>query len=283
MRSVPWNVVAHLAREGLMEDIGPGDITTNAVVPEERRARAVVSAQQPIVVAGVEPAILCFRLLEPAVRFPFVAAHAASVSAGGAVLVAEGPARALLMAERTALNFLGRLCGIATFTHRAVEAVQGTGCEIFGTRKTTPGWRWLEKDALAAGGARPHRSGLYDAVLIKDNHLALGVGVGQSVRLARAACPPGTTIEVEVETLEELDEALREGPDVILLDNMDTDQMREAVRRAGGRALLEASGGITLETLAAVASTGVNRISMGALTHTAPSAPLSLSLEPVTA
>jgi nicotinate-nucleotide pyrophosphorylase (carboxylating) len=283
MRSVPWNTIAHLAREGLMEDVGPGDLTTEAVVPSGLRARAVVKAQQPIVVAGVEPAVLCFRLLEPGVRFPFVAGHGDAVAEGAEVLVVEGPARALLTAERTALNFLGRLSGIATFARRCVETVQGTGCEIFGTRKTAPGWRWLEKDALEAGGARPHRSGLYDAVLIKDNHLALGIGVARSVRLARAACRPGTTIEVEVETLEELDEALREGPDVILLDNMDPDRMREAVRRAAGRALLEASGGITLENLAAVAATGVHRISMGSLTHTAPSASLSLSLEPVTA
>jgi nicotinate-nucleotide pyrophosphorylase (carboxylating) len=281
MRSVPWNLIARLAREGLMEDIGPGDITSEAVVDPDRLARATIRAQAPLVVAGIEPARACFRLMDPCVTFTRLARHGDRLEAGSEVLVVEGRARALLMAERTALNFLGRLCGIASQAARCVQMVDGLPCAIYGTRKTTPGWRWLEKDALVAGGARPHRTGLHDAVLVKDNHLAVAGGVGECVRRARAACGAGITLEVEVDTLDQLDEALREAPDVILLDNMTPDQMREAVRRTAGRAVLEASGGITLDMLREVASTGVDRISLGALTHSAPAVPLSLALEPI--
>jgi nicotinate-nucleotide pyrophosphorylase (carboxylating) len=281
MRSVPWNVIARLAREGLLEDIGPADITTDAVVAEGLRARGAIRAQAPLVVAGIEPAIACFRAVDPGVTVLRQSHHGDRLAAGAEVLVVEGAARALLKAERTALNFLGRLCGIATLAAHCVEAVDGLPCAIYGTRKTTPGWRWLEKDALAAGGARPHRSGLYDAVLIKDNHLAVSAGIAEGVRRARAACGPGVEIEVEVDTLDQLEEALHEGADVILLDNMTLDQMREAVGRTAGRAVLEASGGITHENLRAVASTGVGRVSLGALTHSAPAAPLSLSLESI--
>jgi nicotinate-nucleotide pyrophosphorylase (carboxylating) len=281
MRDVPWNTIARLAREGLHEDIGPGDVTTNALIPAGARARGVIAAQQPLVAAGLEPARACFLWLDAQIRFPIIARHGDGLDAGDPLLVVEGSARAILGAERTALNFLGRLSGIATAARSCVERLAGLPCEVFGTRKTTPGWRWLEKDALEAGGARPHRHGLYDAILIKDNHLALGRGVAASVRAARAACGGGVPIEVEVESIAQLDEALEAGADVILLDNMTLEGMAEAARRAAGRAVLEASGGIVPERLREVAATGVQRVSLGALTHSAPSAAVGLSVEPL--
>ena len=197
---------------------------------------------------------------------------------GGPVLRIEGSARAILTAERTALNFLQRLSGVATLTARCVRAVQGTGVKILDTRKTTPGLRALEKAAVAAGGGTNHRAGLYDAILIKENHSALAGGVGAAVRRASELAPE-LELEVECATLAEVDEALEAGARRILLDNMDTAQLREAVRHVAGRAELEASGGVTLETLRAVASTGLNFISVGALTHSAPALDLSLLLE----
>ena len=192
----------------------------------------------------------------------------------------EGSARALLTAERTALNFLQRLSGVATMTARCVEAVEGTGARILDTRKTTPGLRALEKAAVAAGGGTNHRAGLYDAILIKENHAALAGGVGEAVRRARASAP-GLPLEVECRTIAEVDEALEAGAPRILLDNMSAEQLRSAVARARGRAELEASGGVTLETLAEIASTGVDFVSVGALTHSAPALDLSLTLEAI--
>jgi nicotinate-nucleotide pyrophosphorylase (carboxylating) len=200
---------------------------------------------------------------------------------GGPVLAVEGSARALLTAERTALNFLGRLSGVATLSARAVKSIEGTGARVLDTRKTTPGLRALEKAAVAAGGGTNHRAGLYDAILIKENHAALAGGVGPAVRAA-AAYAPGLTLEVEARTPEEVDEALAAGAPWILLDNMSPPQLRDAVQRVGGRAKLEASGGFTLDTLRAAASTGVDFVSAGALTHSAPALDLSLILEPLT-
>jgi len=196
------------------------------------------------------------------------------------VLRIQGSARALLTAERTALNFLQRLSGVATLAARCVTAVQGTGARILDTRKTTPGLRSLEKAAVAAGGATNHRAGLFDAVLIKENHAALAGGVGEAVRRARARAP-GVPIEVECRTLAEVDEALAAGAPRILLDNMTVEQLRQAVVHVHGRAELEASGGVTLQTLRAIASTGVDFVSVGALTHSAPALDLSLLLEPI--
>ncbi|HEY6398289.1 MAG TPA: carboxylating nicotinate-nucleotide diphosphorylase, partial [Solirubrobacteraceae bacterium] len=199
---------------------------------------------------------------------------------GGPILRIEGSARAILTAERTALNFLQRLSGVATMTARCVRAVEGTGARILDTRKTTPGMRTLEKAAVTAGGGTNHRAGLYDAVLIKENHAALAGGVGEAVRRAHARVPD-LPLEVECRTLAEVDEALEAGAGRILLDNMTLDQLRAAVRHVGGRAPLEASGGATLETLPEIASTGIQFISVGALTHSAPALDLSLILEPM--
>jgi nicotinate-nucleotide pyrophosphorylase (carboxylating) len=231
------------------------------------------------VVFGLDAAEQTFRALDPSV----VASRLVREGLWrerGEVLRLEGQAGALLSAERTALNFLQRLSGVATMAARCVAAIDGTGARILDTRKTTPGLRTLEKAAVAAGGATNHRAGLYDAILIKENHATIAGGVGRAVALARERAP-GLALEVECRTLAEVDEALAAGAPRILLDNMTLDQLREAVARVGGRAELEASGGVTLETLRAVASTGVDFVSVGALTHSAPALDLSLILTPL--
>jgi nicotinate-nucleotide pyrophosphorylase (carboxylating) len=265
-------------RRALAEDLGEGDVTSAATVPEDARALATVVQKAPGVIYGLEAAEAVFGLVAPAVRVERLTTEG-KWRDGGPVLRAEGPARALLAAERTALNFLGRLSGVATLTARCVRAVEGTGARILDTRKTTPGLRALEKAAVRAGGGSNHRAGLYDAVLIKENHAALAGGVGEAVARALAAAP-GLPLEVECRTPEEIDEALAAGAPRILLDNFDVEGLRAAVRRVGGRAETEASGGITPETLRAVAATGVDFISLGALTHSAPALDLSLTLEP---
>ena len=262
----------------LAEDLGDGDVTSAATVPPAARARATITQRQPGVISGLEPALLAFRLLDEAVTAEQTAPEGEWRDAGSVVLVVAGAARALLGAERTALNFLGRLSGIATFAARAVAAVEGTGARVLDTRKTTPGLRALEKQAVAAGGATNHRYGLYDAVLIKENHIAIAGGITAAVRAARANAP-GLGLEVEVRDPREIEEALAAGAPRLLLDNMDLDQLRAAVALVAGRAELEASGGVTLETLRAVASTGVDFVSMGALTHSASALDLSLILE----
>ncbi len=272
--------VAELVARALAEDVGDGDVTTAATVPLESRARAVISQKAPGVVFGLDAAEATFRALDPA------AAIRRLVEQGvwrehGPVLAVEGSARALLTAERTALNFLGRLSGVATLTARCVRAVAGTAAQVLDTRKTTPGLRALEKAAVAAGGGANHRAGLYDAILIKENHAVLAGGVGAAVRAARAHAP-GLPIEVECRDLTEVDEALAAGGAGgirILLDNMDPARLRAAVRHVDGRAALEASGGFTLETIREVAGTGVQFVSVGALTHSAPALDLSLILE----
>jgi nicotinate-nucleotide pyrophosphorylase (carboxylating) len=268
-----------LVRRALDEDIGTGDVTTVATVPAGTRARARVTQKQPGVLFGLDPAQLAFALLDPDARFARVAAEG-TWRDGGPVLEVEGDAAALLGAERTALNFLQRLSGVATQTARYVEAVRGTRARVLDTRKTTPGLRVLEKAAVAAGGGTNHRAGLYDAVLIKENHAAMAGGVGEAVRLARAA-EPDLLVEVECRTDEEVDEALAAGAPRLLLDNMSVEQLRTIVARVGDRAELEASGGIDLQTIRGVAETGVHFISVGALTHSAPALDLSLLLEPL--
>ena len=269
-----------LVARALAEDVGDGDVTTAATVPEDARARALITQKAPGVIFGLEVAEQAFRQLDPEASFDRRVDEGVWREHGGPVSTVEGSARALLTAERTALNFLGRLSGVATLTARAVKAIDGTGARILDTRKTTPGLRALEKAAVAAGGATNHRAGLYDAILIKENHAALAGGVGEAVRAA-AACAPGLTLEVECSTLDEVDEALAAGASWILLDNMDPDRLRAAVAHVGGRAKLEASGGFTLDTLRAAASTGVDFVSVGALTHSAPALDLSLILEPL--
>ena len=268
-----------LVRRALDEDIGSGDVTTQATVPVGQRARARVTQKQPGVLFGLGPAQLAFALLDPDARFSRLAAEG-TWRDGGPVLEIEGDAAALLGAERTALNFLQRLSGVATLTARYVEAVRGTRARVLDTRKTTPGLRVLEKAAVLAGGGTNHRAGLFDAVLIKENHAAMAGGVGAAVRQARAAAPD-LLVEVECRTADEVDEALAAGAPRLLLDNMSPAQMRAIVERVGDRAELEASGGIELETIRDVAETGVDFISVGALTHSAPSLDLSLLLEPL--
>jgi nicotinate-nucleotide pyrophosphorylase (carboxylating) len=269
-----------LVRRALAEDVGSGDLTTQATVPPGTRARARITQKQAGVVFGLDAAQLAFALLDPGARFTRLAAEGEWRS-GGPVLDVEAAAAAVLSAERTALNLLQRLSGVATLTARYVEAVRGTRARVLDTRKTTPGLRLLEKAAVAAGGGTNHRVGLFDAILIKENHAAMAGGVGEAVRKARAAAPDGTLVEVECRDDAEVDEALAAGARRLLLDNMTPAQMRAIVERVGERAELEASGGIDLETIRDVADTGVHFISVGALTHSAPALDLSLLLEPL--
>jgi nicotinate-nucleotide pyrophosphorylase (carboxylating) len=261
----------------LTEDVGSGDVTTEATVPEQTSARALITQKAPGVLFGLDVAEETFRALDPEMEFDGRAPEG-EWRDGGPVLRLEGSARAILTAERTALNFLQRLSGVATMAARCVRAVQGTGATILDTRKTTPGLRALEKAAVAAGGATNHRFGLFDAVLVKENHAAIAGGVGEAIRRARASVPQ-LPLEVECRNLDEVDEALEAGADRILLDNMNVAQLKGAVRHVAGRAELEASGGVTLETLREIAGTGVQFISVGAITHSAPALDLSLLLE----
>jgi nicotinate-nucleotide pyrophosphorylase (carboxylating) len=266
-----------IVRAALAEDLGDGDVTSAATVPPEARARATITQKQPGVIYGLEPALTAFRMLDQTVTVE-QAAREGQWRDGGVVLVLQANARALLGAERTALNFLGRLSGIATLAARAVAALEGTGARVLDTRKTTPGLRMLEKQAVAAGGATNHRAGLYDAILIKENHIAAAGGIAAAVRGARLHAPT-LPLEVEVRNPAEIEQALAAGVPRLLLDNMSLAQLRAAVTQVAGRAQLEASGGVTLETLRAVGSTGVDFVSMGALTHSASTLDLSLTLE----
>jgi nicotinate-nucleotide pyrophosphorylase (carboxylating) len=273
-----------LVAAALAEDVGPGDRTTQWTVPEGARGRARIVAREAGVVAGTGPATEAFRLVGPDTEVRWRRGDGERVGAGGTVAVVEGRTAALLTAERTALNFLARLSGVATTTARYVEAVEGTGCRVTDTRKTAPGWRDLEKAATAAGGAVNHRSGLHDMVLIKENHVRAAGGVRAALEAAVSrAREAGIPVEVEVGTLDDLDAALAGAPDRILLDNMEVPDLREAVRRASSagddRPVLEASGGVTLETVRAVAETGVDLVSVGALTHSAPALDVSMLLE----
>ncbi|HUB05165.1 MAG TPA: carboxylating nicotinate-nucleotide diphosphorylase [Solirubrobacteraceae bacterium] len=263
----------------LAEDVGDGDVTTAATVPAGIQARALITQKAPGVIYGLDVAIETFRLLDGDLAFERLVDEGVWRD-GGPVLAIEGSARAILTGERTSLNFLQRLSGVATLAARCVRAVEGTGAVILDTRKTTPGLRALEKAAVAAGGATNHRAGLYDAILIKENHAALAGGVGEAVRQASAHAP-GLQLEVECQTLDEVDEALGAGAGFLLLDNMSVDELTAAVDRVAGRAKLEASGGFTLETIREVAETGVDFISVGAITHSAPALDLSLLLEPI--
>jgi nicotinate-nucleotide pyrophosphorylase (carboxylating) len=269
-----------IVRAALAEDVGSGDATTLATVAATARARATITQKAPGVVFGLEAAERTFAELDDAVAFERLSPEGAWQEPGTGVLRIEGPARALLTGERTALNLLQRLSGIATLTARYVQAVEGTDVQILDTRKTTPGLRMLEKAAVRAGGGTNHRVGLFDAILIKENHVAAAGGVEQAVQQARAAYPD-LPLEVECRNVEEIAHALQAGAPRILLDNMDPEELRAAVDQVVGRAELEASGGITLETVRAHAVEGLNFISVGALTHSAPALDLSLILEPL--
>jgi nicotinate-nucleotide pyrophosphorylase (carboxylating) len=271
--------LADLVARALAEDLGSGDVTSRATVPEDAGGIGLITQKEPGVLWGLLLAELAFRGIDRSVRVEGLAPEGEWLEPGP-VLRVSGPARAILAAERTALNFLAHLAGIATLTARCVQAVEGTGAWILDTRKTTPGLRALEKAAVRAGGGVNHRSGLYDAVLIKENHIALAGGVAAAVRAALRDTD-GRPVEIECRTLEEVDEAIEAGAGRLLLDNMAPERLREAVVLTAGRAELEASGGVTLENLREVASTGVQFISIGALTHSAPALDLSLSLQPL--
>ena len=269
-----------LVRSALEEDVGPGDATTAATVDPDLRARGLITQKAPGVIYGLRAAELAFTLLDCQARAEYLTAEGSWREQGGPVMRVEGLARALLTAERTALNFLSHLSGVATMAARAARAVEGTGARVLDTRKTIPGLRALEKAAVAAGGAGNHRAGLYDAILIKENHIAVAGGIEQAIARAREGAPDlAATLQVEVRSREEIEQALAAGAPRLLLDNMDDAQLRAAVARVGGRAQLEASGGITLKTLRARAETGIEWISMGALTHSAPALDLSFLLE----
>ncbi|MDH4180255.1 MAG: carboxylating nicotinate-nucleotide diphosphorylase [Armatimonadota bacterium] len=278
MGDIPESVVRDIVARALAEDIGPGDITTAATVAPDADCRAEIVAKAEGVIAGLGIARLVFGMLDPQIAFHEVVADGGRVSEGMTVARLSGNTRALLAAERTALNFLQRMSGIASLTAEYVEAVEGTDARIIDTRKTAPGLRLLDKYAVRMGGGRNHRIGLFDGVLIKDNHLRAAGGVGEAVRRARKAAHHLVKVEVEVQTLEEVEEAVAAGADVILLDNMELDDVRRAVDLVSGRGTIEVSGGVTLETVRALAESGVDYISAGALTHSAPALDLSLEV-----
>jgi nicotinate-nucleotide pyrophosphorylase (carboxylating) len=267
-----------IALAALAEDVGSGDLTTEATVAEDATCSAVLLLKEPGVVSGLPAAEAVFRALDPKISFEPSAANGDRFDEPTELARISGRTRAVLTGERTALNLLGRLCGIATLTSRFVDAIDGTGAEILDTRKTAPGLRALEKYAVRCGGGRNHRFGLDDGILVKDNHLRAAGGVRPAVELLRAA-GSGLPIEVEVETLDDVREALASGAEQILLDNMPPALMREAVELVAGKATLEASGGVSLETVRGIADTGVDFISVGALTHSARSLDVSLELE----
>jgi nicotinate-nucleotide pyrophosphorylase (carboxylating) len=272
-------LIDEAVRRALDEDLGrAGDITTLATIPAEARAGAVIAARKPGVVAGLPLAAAAFRIFDPTVGFAAQVEDGARLEPGAVLARVGGPARSLLAAERVALNFLGRLSGIATLTSAFVARVAGTKARIVCTRKTTPGLRAFEKYAVRCGGGFNHRYGLDDAVLIKDNHIAVAGGVREALRAAKASVGHLVKIEIEVDTLEQLGLVLEEGADVVLLDNMSVQTLREAVAMVAGRMRTEASGGVTLDSVAAIAATGVDMISVGALTHSAPVLDLGLDI-----
>ena len=279
MNATEIRAIKSIIRRALAEDIGPGDVTSAWTLPEDLQLRGEIKAKAPGIVAGLEVARMVFAAVDRRVCFQRLVADGSTVSRGAVLATVEGPARSILSAERVALNFLQRMSGIATLTQRYVAAVRGTKAVILDTRKTAPGLRVLDKMAVRLGGGQNHRFGLYDMVLIKDNHIAAAGSITAAVQRVRARNRDGLHIEVEVKNLDELHEALELGVERILLDNMDPDQMRQAVTLSAGRAKLEASGNIRLDNIAAVAGTGVDYISIGALTHSAPALDISLDVE----
>ncbi len=278
---LPQALVDEAVDTALREDLGlAGDITTNATVALDARASGIIAARKSGVVAGLQLVETAFEMLDPEVDINVLVADGGAVAADGAIARVAGNARALLTAERVALNFLGHLSGIATLTRRYVDAVEGTRARIIDTRKTTPGLRAFEKLAVRAGGGTNHRFGLYDAILIKDNHIVAAGSVGAAIDRARAGAGHMVKVEVEVTTLNELKDALAHSPDAVLLDNMPLDMLKAAVAEVAGRAVTEASGGVTLDTVRPIAQTGVDLISVGALTHSAPNLDVGFDFEP---
>lgn len=269
--SLPRLMVEPLVRNALQEDLGlAGDVTSMAVIAAGHRSTVVMAARRDGVIAGLDAAEIAFQLVDPAIVFERRVQDGQVVQAGDVVATIRGPSRGLLTAERVALNFLGHLSGIASVTAQVVNAVSHTAAAVVCTRKTTPGLRALEKYAVRMGGGMNHRFALCDAVLIKDNHIAIAGGVREALSRAKAGCGHMVKIEVEVDTLDQLREAMEVGADAVLLDNMTPEQLRQAVGIVDGRAITEASGGITLQTAAAIAQTGVDLLSLGWITHSAP-------------
>ncbi len=277
---LPDLLIEPIVRAALAEDLGrAGDVTSTALIPRGQRMTAVFAARAEGRVAGIDCARIALAVLDPTARFEILTADGADVTANdGTIARVEGEALAVLGAERVALNLLGRLSGVATLTRAYVRAVEGTKARIVCTRKTTPGLRALEKYAVRCGGGVNHRFGLDDAILIKDNHIAACGGVAQAMQRAKAAAGHLMQIEIEVDTLDQLDQALPHRPDVIMLDNFALPDLREAVRRVAGAVVLEASGGVNLQTVRAIAETGVDAISVGALTHSAPVLDIGLDI-----
>jgi nicotinate-nucleotide pyrophosphorylase (carboxylating) len=269
-----------LVERALAEDVGSGDVTSDAILAPGAVGSALVVARQPLVVCGLDVAEAVFAAVHPSLTIERLWNEGEARERNLPLLRARGSLRSILVAERTVLNFLARLCGVATFTRRFVRAVEDTGCRIVDTRKTLPGWRVLDKYATAVGGAENHRMGLYDAILVKDNHIAAAGGVAKAVAAVRANAPPHLRLQVEVESEAQAEEALAAGAEWLLLDNRSPAELRALAERFASRALLEASGGVTLETVRAVAETGVHRVSVGALTQTAPNADVALDVEP---
>ncbi|HYI73625.1 MAG TPA: carboxylating nicotinate-nucleotide diphosphorylase [Gaiellaceae bacterium] len=274
--AVATDTLERIVHAALAEDVGAGDVTTEATVPADAMGTAALLVKEAGIVCGLRAAEVVFRTLDPEIEFEAFAQDGDAVEAPALVARVSGSARAILTGERVALNFLGRLSGIATLTRQYVDAIEGTGAAVLDTRKTSPGLRALEKHAVAAGGGRNHRFGLDDAVLVKDNHLHAAGSVADAVAAVRKASD--LPIEVECDTLDQVGEALEAGVEAILLDNMTTTELRQAVKLVAGRARLEASGGVDLETIRAIAETGVDEISVGALTHSARSLDVSLEL-----
>lgn len=268
-----------IVQNALAEDIGFGDVTTNSIVPTDKLGRGVLLSKEPGVIAGLDVAELTFRLVDPTLTIVRHIADGDQVPKGQVLMEVTGSARSILTGERVALNFLQRMSGIATRTAKFVEMVRYYNAKIVDTRKTTPGLRILEKYAVVVGGGRNHRFGLFDAVLIKDNHIEIAGGVKNAIIAARHQIPHTMRVEVEVENMEMIDEALEVKADIIMLDNMTPEQMDAAVEKIAGRALVEASGGITEETIVEIAKTGVDYISIGALTHSIKSLDISLDIE----
>lgn len=268
-----------IVRSALREDIGRGDLTSMLTIPAGTPGRGVLLAKQGGVMAGGPVVAECFRQGDPDSDFTALVAEGETFGEGDHLGQVEGSARGLLRSERVALNFLQRLCGVATLTRRFADKVEGTSARIADTRKTTPGLRALEKAAVVAGGGSNHRFALYDGILIKDNHIRLAGGIARAITAARNGAPHTLKIEVETAQIHEVREALEAGADIIMLDNMDEETMAEAVRIVGGRAIIEASGNMSLERVRKVAEIGVGLISVGAVTHSAPSIDISLELE----
>jgi len=270
-------IIHDAVTRALREDLGDaGDITTHATIPADTIAKAVIAARKPGVIAGVDLGCATLLTTGPSTKVSVKQADGAHVKPGDIILSIEGPARAILSAERVALNFMGHLSGIATATAALVDAAQGTAAKVVCTRKTTPGLRALEKHAVRCGGGYNHRFGLYDAVMIKDNHIAASGGIAKALEKARKAVGHTVKIEIEIDRLDQLEEALTGGADIVLLDNMSIDDLTRAVKLNKGRAVLEASGNVTVETVRAIAQTGVDIISSGWITHSAPTLDLGM-------